>query len=209
MTNFDPLARHYDWMEAVTAGSLLQRARTAWLPALSGCRRVLSAGEGHGRFAQAFLERHPHAELTCVDASARMLDRARRRIGHLPPHPHWVHAALPAWRPAPAVYDAIVTCFFLDCFPPAQLACVVDALAASATDRSAWLVVDFAVPARGLARWRARAMHASMYAFFRAVANLPASVLTPPDALLRAHGFRLDGRREYSWGLVRADLWRR
>jgi hypothetical protein len=48
-----------------------------------------------------------------------------------------------------------------------------------------------------------------MYAFFRVVTALPARRQTPPDDLLRAHGFRLAGRREFEWGLLRADLWRR
>ena len=31
LMNFDCLAPHYDWMEAVMAGGLLQRARMNWL----------------------------------------------------------------------------------------------------------------------------------------------------------------------------------
>ena len=51
--SFDALAPHYDWMEALLAGRRLERARAAQLDALAGRRRVLSAGEGHGRFAAA------------------------------------------------------------------------------------------------------------------------------------------------------------
>jgi hypothetical protein len=48
-----------------------------------------------------------------------------------------------------------------------------------------------------------------MYAFFRVVVALPARRLTPPDRLLEQQGFRLDGRRDREWGLLRSDLWRR
>lgn len=204
--NFDRLAPHYDWMEAVCGGGLLQRARTAWLDELRDCRRILSAGEGHGRFAAACAARFPAVELTCLEASGAMLARAQHRA--TAPTIRWQQVELPHWDPE-GKYDAIVTCFFLDCFPPGQLAQVVAKLAAGATADARWLVTDFAVPSQGLARWRAAVVHVLMYGFFRLVCGLPARRLTPPDDLLRAHGFRLAGRTESDWGLLRADVWRR
>ena len=43
----------------------------------------------------------------------------------------------------------------------------------------------------------------------RRLAGLPARRLTPPHDLLRRQGFQLAGHREFEWGLVRADVWRR
>lgn len=205
---FDRLAPHYDRLEALTAGSRLQRARAQWLEGLVGCRNVLSVGEGHGRFAEAFLARYPGAKLTCVEASPAMIAMARRRTRASAHRVRWENAEVLAWRPAEK-YDAIVTCFFLDCFPPATLAAVVRHLAASAEEKAVWLVTDFALPPRGPARWRAQAVHALMYAFFRSVVALPARRLTSPDSLLATQGFRLMRRREFEWGLVRTDLWQR
>lgn len=205
--NFDRLAPCYDWLEAFTAGGRLQRARTALLEELRGRTRILSAGEGHGRFAAACTQRFPAARLTCVEASPRMLARARTRTpsGRI----NWICADLLAWTPPAEKFDAIATCFFLDCFPPEELAAVVARLAECAAPDAVWLVVDFAVPEQGAARWRARIVHALMYGFFRIMCALPARCLTAPDGLLRAHGFALVGRRESDWGLLRADLWRR
>lgn len=205
--NFDRLAPHYDWMEAVCGGSL-QRARTAWLEELSDCRRILSAGEGHGRFAAACARRFPAAELTCVEASPRMLARAQARTRGLPGAPVFHCADVRTWTPA-ATYDAVVTCFFLDCFPPGMLDAVVARLAECASPRAKWLVVDFSLPARGPARWRARAIHRLMYAFFRHTAGLPARRLTRPDPFLAAHGFRRTHRQEFECGLLAAELWQR
>jgi SAM-dependent methyltransferase len=206
--NFERLAPHYDWLEAVTAGGRLQRARTHWLDQLAGRRRILSVGEGHGRFAAACLARFPEAELTCVEASPAMLALARRRNRGLPGRVHWECAEVLAWQPVQR-YDAIVTCFFLDCFPPDTLAAVIGHLATAATADAVWLLSDFDVPLRGPARWRAQAVHALMYAFFRAVAALPARSLAPPDAELQRQGFELTGRRHFEWGLLRAEVWRR
>jgi SAM-dependent methyltransferase len=206
--NFDRLAPHYGWMEALTAGGRLQSARTVWLAELAGRRRILSAGEGHGRFAAACAARHPAAELTCVEASPRMLARAQARLRERAARIKWHCRDVLSWQPAEK-HDAIVTCFFLDCFTPAMLAEVVAKLADCATPDAAWIIVDFAVPLRGLPRWRARLTHALMYWFFRRAVSLPAHRLTPPDDLLRGHGFVLAGSREFNWGLVRADLWQR
>lgn len=206
--NFDRLAPHYDWMEALTAGGGLQGARTHWLGALAGRGNILSAGEGHGRFAAACAARHPAARLTCLEASAGMLARARRRTRGHDGRTRWVQADVLAWR-SPAAFDAVVTCFFLDCFPPERMADVVGRLAQAATPDAVWLVVDFSVPATGPARWRAQAVHWLMYRFFRLAVGLPAQRLTPPDPLLARQGFQLRGRKEFNHGLVRADLWAR
>jgi ubiquinone/menaquinone biosynthesis C-methylase UbiE len=206
--NFDRLAPHYDWIEAVTAGERLQRARTVWLDELRGRQRILSVGEGHGRFAKAFVDRFPETEITLIESSPRMLARAQRRLGPGAAAVRWHCGDVLAWKPD-GPFDVIVTCFFLDCFPPDTLATVVDRLSQCAAPNALWLVVDFALPQRGLARWRAQAVHWLMYAFFRQFVGLSANRLTSPDKLLRAHGFELTARREFEWGLVRADLWRR
>jgi len=206
--NFDRLAPHYHWMEALSGGDLLQQARTVWLHELRGCRRILSAGEGHGRFAAACTMRYPDVELTCIEASAVMIEVARSRIPQRGIPIRWHQEEILDWT-THEKYEAVVTCFFLDCFPPRELASVIEKLADCAAPKAVWLVVDFAIPSRGLARWRAQAVHALMYTFFRRVVALSAHHLTEPDTLLRAQGFKLCGRRAYNWGLLRADIWRR
>lgn len=210
--SFDRLAPHYTWMEKVLAGGRLQRARLAWLETLADCGRILIAGVGHGHFLRRCAERFPTAQITSVDASAGMLRRARRQVpaaGQRPAPLRFVHAALPEWRPPPGEFDAVVTHFFLDCFPPEELGAVIAALAAAARPSARWLIADFTVPSRGLARCRARAIHAVMYRFFRPVARIRARCVTAPDAWLTQHGFRLTQRTTFEWGLLQSDSWQR
>lgn len=207
---FDLLAPHYTWLEKILAGSRLQRCRVAWFDELGGARRMLLAGVGHGPALVPLLRRHPALHVTCVDASGRMLAVARRRVeraGIDPARVEFIHAHLPDWRPPAGQFDVIATHFFLDCFAPAQLAAVIAVLARAATADARWIISDFAVPARGPARWRAQAVHALMYGFFRVVTRLSARRLTPPDELLVAHGFTCSRRTRYDWGLLQADLW--
>ena len=133
--SFDRLAPHYTWMEVVLAGRRLQRVRTAWLDSLEGCRDILIAGVGHGHFHRRCIEPFPGTHITSVNASNGMLQHAERRARRGRPDAaglRFVHARLPDWSPDPGQFDAIVTHFFLDCFPPDELARVVAVLARGA-----------------------------------------------------------------------------
>lgn len=210
--SFDRIARHYDWMEALTAGSRLETARTRWLDQLSGAEQILSVGEGHGRFATACALRHPKAHLTCIEPSDGMWGLATRRFkraGIPLERITRIPISLPSEKLPWHSFDAIVTCFFLDCFPPKLLRVVIESLTAVAAPNAAWLNTDFAVPPGGPARWRAQAIHWAMYQFFRLTTGLRTARLSDPDPSLRQTGFRLAGRTEYEWGLIRADYWRR
>lgn len=207
--SFDRLAPHYTWMERVLAGPRLQQCRLAWLEQLTGRQHILIAGVGHGHFLRACAQRFPLANITCVDASARMLTHARRCAGPHNRRLEFVHASLPEWLPSAAAFDAVVTHFFLDCFAPAELQAVIAGLDQALRKDARWLLADFAVPSRGWRRQRARAVHAAMYAFFRPVAGVRARCVTPPDDLLRERGFVLTQRMTREWGLLRSDVWAR
>lgn len=210
--SFDILARHYRWMELLLAGDKLQRARLAFLDSIAGVGSVLLVGEGHGRFLAECVQRLPGAKITVLDASVKMLKEAEARLKDARAESgrvQFVHANILDWIPPNERFDAVVTQFFLDCFPEEQLAGVVRKLAASASQRSTWLLADFQIPSRGAARLRAQAIHASMYLFFRFVTRLPARRWIDPDHLLRENGFGLRRRETSEWGLLRSDFWQR
>jgi ubiquinone/menaquinone biosynthesis C-methylase UbiE len=208
--NFDRIAPHYRWLEMLCAGPLLQRCRTAFLGEMPSPRQALIVGEGNGRFLVNFLRAHPNAQVTCVEASAVMLRLAQERLAASSlksPRVEFVHADILTWTPPRCRFDLLVTHFFLDCFHADQLAAVIARLAAAAAPEARWLVADFREPASGFKKWRARAIIQSLYFFFRGVARLSATRLTPPDALLARHGFVLRERRTWNWGLLHSDLW--
>lgn len=210
--SFDLLAPHYRWMELVLAGGKLQRCRTAFLDQVSPCRNALLLGEGNGRFLRECRRKLPRAQITCVDASARMLDSARRRVqraGLNPAEIEFVRADALGWSSRRREFDLIVTHFFLDCFSPEQLEKVIGLAAATATPNALWLLSDFQIPPAGLPRRRAQAIHWLMYTFFRIVTRLPARRLTSPDPFLEAQGFQLAERCVSDWGLLRSDRWQR
>ncbi len=207
--SFDVLAPHYRWMEWLSAGEKLQRCRTAFLDAIEPPAKVLIFGEGNGRFLAALLQRFPQAQVTSVDASQAMIDKARQRLGAAGATVEFIHADALEWQPPGGTFDIVVTHFFLDCFREDQLRLLIPKIASAASPRATWLLADFKEADCGLRRWRSQLILRVMYVFFRLVTRLPARRLTKPDAMLAATGFERLQRSEYDWGMLHSDRWAR
>lgn len=208
--SFDRLAPGYRAMEAVLAGGLLQRCRTAYLSEAGGRKRALLLGEGPGRFLVELLKVNPAIEVVCVEGSSRMILEAKRRLrraGYSPDAVVFLHGDALDWRAGGRSFDLIASHFFLDCFRPEELERLIPRVAEGAARDARWLVADFCVPDAGWRRWRAKLIHAAMYAFFRRATGLSATRLTPPDGFLEAVGFRLGQRSRFNLGLLQSDVW--
>jgi len=210
--SFDTLAPHYRAMEFLLAGNLLQRCRTAFLPETLGCRRALLLGEGPGRFLAELIRANPRLEVTCVERSPRMIAAAQlalRRAGLDADQVRFLPEDALAWTPPRGAFDLVATHFFLDCFPPADLARLIPKIAQAATPDARWLLSDFHQPERGWQKWRAQAILGLMYAFFRRAAAISARHLATPDPLLKAAGFFPARRIQINCSLLHSTLWRR
>jgi len=210
--SFDTLAPYYRTLESLLAGGTLHRCRTAFLAEIKSCRCALLLGEGPGRFLAELLRANSGVEVTCIESSPRMIAQAIRHLerrGLDASRVRFQACDALAWEPPRARFDLVVTSFFLDCFRPEQTERLITKVANSTTPEAQWLLADFQVPARGWRRWRAKILLSMMYAFFRLVARLPASRLTPPDDFLQAAGFRLTARQLTNFDFVHSDLWER
>jgi hypothetical protein len=210
--NFDRLAAHYHWLEKLFAGGLMQRCRTTFLSHTKYRRSALLVGEGTGKFLAELLRSNPQIQITCVEQCEGMIQQTRQHLASEQldgSHVSFQQVDVLVWTPPPGKFDLVVTNFFLDCFQSEQLQKLIPLLARSATHDAIWLLADFRVPETGWRRWRAGAILASLYVFFKLMTSLSASWLTPPDNFLRNSGFRLSDRRLLNFGLVHADLWSR
>ena len=214
--SFDAIAPHYRWLEFVTAGSLLQWCRTAFLTEFSEAKHILLLGEGRGRFLVELLKLNPSARITCLDASASMLSFTRDNLhsrGLMTDRVILLHASIPDLsglqqpESGAPLFDAVASHFFLDCFGSDQLEKVIAWVASRTTECARWLVSDFCVPSCGWQRRRARLILAGLYLFFRIATRLPATGLTSPDKLLSQSGFRLKARKLFNHGLLHSDVW--
>ncbi|MCZ4124617.1 class I SAM-dependent methyltransferase [Streptomyces sp. H39-S7] len=93
-TAFDHAAARYDLLVAASPGyhgHLRRSARRLGLPDAGRGARVLDLGCGTGASTAALLSAAGHADITAVDASAGMLERAAAKTW--PPGVRFVHAA--------------------------------------------------------------------------------------------------------------------
>jgi ubiquinone/menaquinone biosynthesis C-methylase UbiE len=205
--NFDLVAPHYRWLEKIVFGPRLQIARMAFVRQLSPPRRVLVVGEGDGRFLAEFVKLHPETEITCVEASPRMLELARKRTAG---HPvHFLRATLEGAELPEGYYDLVVTHFFLDCFPEKTLPEIVARLARATGPQAQWLIAEFQEPVGGWLRLPRRGLIRFMYFFFRLCAGIEGRRLIDYRPLLRANGFELSSSAGSPNDMIRSELWRR
>ena len=210
--SFDHIAPFYQLLETIAFGRTLQCARICLINRIPRPTRALIVGEGNGRFLCELVGVHPKTNIDCVDASARMLQLARARLqGN---HPEslaricFYHDDIRKWSP-PHSYDLIVTHFFLDCFHRADIESIVAKLAVCAMENATWLVSDFALPKKLVARIHAGIWLKAMYAFFRLTAGIPAHALVDPRSYLESHGFTQTSIRLFRSGALNASLYSR
>jgi trans-aconitate 2-methyltransferase len=76
---------------------------------LAGDERVLDAGCGSGRVTEALLERLPRGSVIALDASAAMLDEARRRLARFGDRVSYIRADLGQPLPIVEPVDAVLS----------------------------------------------------------------------------------------------------
>jgi ubiquinone/menaquinone biosynthesis C-methylase UbiE len=199
------LAPWYRWIEYVAFGRALERSRFVFLHRAAHARRVLILGEGDGRVLERLLRIAPRAQFDVIESSAAMIDLARRRIGRSSRvdfrHGNALDIGLPV-----AEYDAVVACFFLDCFTEDELHSLLRRVAPALLPGAMWLISEFAIPAKGWRRWHARAWIGTMYRFFNISTGLRARTLPPIGKMLQDAGVvRLDCR-PWRWGLIESEV---
>jgi SAM-dependent methyltransferase len=203
---FDRVARIYRLLEFLAFGGDLERARFCFLRDLAGCRRILVLGEGDGRFIGRLLGVADPARVRCIDSSGAMIAQAAARVAAAGAGERvaFERGDVLGARFAPSAYDAVVTLFFLDCFTGPQVRAIVANVRPAMAAGARWLFADFALPARGFRRWRARLWLGLLYRFFGWTTGLAVRTLPPSEEILLSSGLRRVAERTFQRGLVRS-----
>lgn len=179
LVGFDQVAWFYDALAALVFGAALRAAQRAALRGLpAGAPHVLILGGGTGWVLVEVLRRVPAATVLYLEASPKMLARARARLlWELPQATGRVefrHGTQTALQPTER-FGTIVTFFVLDCIPLADLGTALVQLRAAQCPGTPWLVADFRPARHGWRHWLLR----SMYTFFHLTTGLHAQEM--PD----------------------------
>jgi ubiquinone/menaquinone biosynthesis C-methylase UbiE len=207
VTNFDPVARPYRWLEYMSFGPWLARCRNAQLVHLSGARHALLLGDGDGRFLARLLAANPTLTADVVDSSRAMLRLLQQRCG--PQASHRIrlhHADALVWKPGGS-YDLIVSHFFLDCFSPQQLEQLFAVVLPHALPGAQWVISEFAIPSNAFMAYLARGIIGSLYRAFGLLTGLPVRALPDYATSLLRRGLTPTHDRRYLAGLLRSQIW--
>jgi len=204
--NIDPLAHWYRWLEYAAFGRALERCRFAYLNRLADLQSILILGEGDGRALERMLDISLAARIDVVEVSSRMIGLAQRRIAGST-RVRFIQEDASSIRFQPLTYDAIVTCFFLDCFSEPEACELIERLSQALIPNGIWLMSDFAIPALGWRHWHAKFWITAMYGLFWLTTDLRVGSLPPIAALLSRAGLTRLRRREQRAGMVVPEVW--
>ncbi|HTG45886.1 MAG TPA: class I SAM-dependent methyltransferase [Verrucomicrobiae bacterium] len=207
--SFDRLAPHYSRMERLLAGKTLQECRLAFLGEARGAQNILLIGEGHGRFLNEIVSVNSSARISCLDASAGMLEVARHRLNNRGVNldrVKFIHKFALEWEPDER-FDFIATQFFLDCFAEEELRTVILKIESLLEFGAKWLICDFQNADRGWRALRSRIVLSLAYSFFRYTTGLSARKIVPPQSFLAERGFVRTRRAEFNFRLLYAEMW--
>ncbi len=208
LNNFNSLARPYRWLEYGVFGRALERCRFNLIDHLAGSQRVLTIGEGDGRFVAELVRQFPHIEVDCLEGSAAMIARARAR---LPPAAkvNFYHVDALNWEYPVEIYDAVVTCFFLDCFNDKTLRKWMAKAIHCSKPAGKWMVAEFSESVDGLESLSSRFWLKVMYWFFGWTTGLEARQLPGWQGLLGELGYICFEKSETSNSMFHCSVWQR
>ncbi len=208
--NADRIAVSYRWLEYAAFGLDLEHARFDFLSHAATASRVLILGEGDGRFLARLLKCNRRTSVAVIEASARMIELARRRVPARERSRvqfHQIDAVGHAMPDGP--FDLVVSHFFLDILNCRDAEAVIFKVSASLAPGSIWLVSEFQEPPGRVRRLHARLWLAAMYGFFRMTTGLRALKLPPYRELLTLGGLVEITHSERRLGLIRSQVWRK
>ncbi|MBL7848854.1 MAG: class I SAM-dependent methyltransferase [Cyclobacteriaceae bacterium] len=183
LNQFDRIAAVYDGLARLVFGQRLTRAQEIYLSQILPRSRVLILGGGTGKIIGALKRVQPDCRVIFIEASQAMLQRAKDRNKALAGI-EFIHGTEQSIPPG-ALYDVVITPFYLDMFPEDQLREVIKHVGLTLDIHGKWLVTDFYSPTTIGQRWLERIM----YLFFRVTTGISAKSLPDWKASLRDNGW--------------------
>ncbi|WP_266202624.1 class I SAM-dependent methyltransferase [Pontibacter kalidii] len=210
-SGFNRVASFYDALARLVYGQALQQAQQALLPFVPQQARVLVIGGGTGWLLEQLLQTGKQLDILYLDAAPAMLQRARQKYEkYKKPHSCRVCFRLGTEQSIQPQeqFDAIITPFLLDLFPPQRLRQLMCKLATSLAPGGQWLLADF-WPVQQPPPWWQRLLLKGMYTFFGLMSDVQARQLPDYHAHFTALGLEQQYSQAFYGGMVQAKAFRR
>jgi ubiquinone/menaquinone biosynthesis C-methylase UbiE len=203
LNTFDRIAPVYDLLTRIVFGSAMKNAQVHFFDQLSHRAKVLIIGGGTGWIARELLIRKPLALITYIDASDKMISKAKTLLSgfNTVRFIHGTENDIPEGQ----VYDVVVTNFYFDLFSDRLLLENVTFIGRHLSADGKWLVTDFVDHNK---RWQ-KAMLSVMYRFFQITASLATSSLPDWRRCMLKKGFREIGSKEFYGSFIRSSVFKK
>jgi ubiquinone/menaquinone biosynthesis C-methylase UbiE len=208
---FDRITVVYDAVVCVSSFNRINKSQLAFLSHLSTQKTALVLGGGTGYFLQKVLEQNEVIHITYVDASAKMIEYAKKRIEKNRAE-DLIRVAFICksvddfeWR----TYDLIICNYFLDLFDNAFVKMLAEKFKKHLNAEGLLYVTDFLIPeANVFLKWCTKMGLKVLYAFFRWIANLSTNQLPEIERLLKDQGFFVSDSKYYLSRILMCRLYK-
>ncbi len=209
---FDRIVFMYDTIARMASFNQINKSQLAFIEKLSTQSTSLVIGGGTGYFLQQLLKTNRTIRVTYVDASAKMIAYARKRVAkQLPKELHRVtFVCKPVEELDPAgVYDVIVCNYFLDLFDDTQVDTLMRSFNKQMSKGSLLYVTDFSIPSNRMLRAGTRIGLRMLYWLFGKAVYLPTRKLPSIDPLIKHHGLTVIHSKLFLQGILTCTMYKK
>jgi tRNA (cmo5U34)-methyltransferase len=201
--SFDVIAPVYDLLSRMVYGKSIVAAQKYFLKDIPEGAHVLIVGGGTGWIIEELFAVNKTCSVVYIEASQKMLQKAQSRMNSS--DKSRIQFIFQSEMPSEGSYDVIITNFFLDVFPSYKLIYIIQQLKDRVVTNGRWIVTDFVDDGK---RWQ-RFLLKVMYAFFRSVSKLEASILPPWQRLLMDAGMQRNGVKRFYAGFIETAIYQK
>lgn len=208
---FDGITAIYDVLVALFSFNRINKSQLAFLSHLSGQKTGLILGGGTGYFLQKMLEQNDAICITYVDASEKMIAKARERIkNNLPEALHRVSfMCINVEDFVRRDFDVIICNYFLDLFEDNYVQELASIFQKHLKPEGLLYVTDFNVTNKNLFLKRSTELGLRiLYYFFRLTVQLHTKKLPEIEQHLKNQGFILFRSKRFLSGILLCNLYK-
>ncbi|PKB15284.1 class I SAM-dependent methyltransferase [Flavobacterium sp. 5] len=209
---FDRITVVYDAVVCISSFNRINKSQLAFLSHLSTQKMGLILGGGTGYFLQKVLDKNEQIHITYVDASAKMIEYARKRIKKNRPNAlHRVTFICSGvedleWQN----YDLIVCNYILDLFDNAYVQVLAEKFKKHLTTKGLLYVTDFHIAeTNGFMKWGTQTGLKVLYTLFRWTTQLQTKQLPETERLLKEQRFVITQSEYFLNGILACHLYKR
>ena len=210
--SFNRVAPYYDRLSRWVFGDTLLAAQRHFLSQIPEGAHVLFLGGGTGLLLDDLLQLSQMKSITYVEASARMLAMAEKRVTQLQkdndafPLVYFAHGTEHD-IPTAQRYSVVITNFVLDMYEPAALHKMMQRIHSKLTPEAQWLFTDFEISKQPGKQWWHWLLVKSMFWFFRFAAGLKVDQLPDYKAGFDSIGFRVQAEKKFYGELIVSQVY--